>query len=153
MACLWLEPGRAPGLYVTTLSCIIKRRLWWRHAFQYFNFRDFQIFLRFFHPSAWWPARHPTGHHSGSADVTLWRWSQSCKAFILVTFFKKWAIPGLFFVYFWSYSNKHQYNFTRNEREIMSIQYTAFGFEPTTFRTWVSSHNHQTKLIYPSNLH
>ena len=57
------------------------------------------------------------------------------KLFILVTFFKKWAIPGLFFVYFRSYSNKHQYNFTRNEREIMSIQYTAFGFEPTTFRT------------------
>ena len=26
------------------------------------------------------------------------------------SFFKKWAIPGLFFVYFWSFSNK-QYNF------------------------------------------
>ena len=27
----------------------------------------------------------------------------------------------------------------------MSIQYTALGFEPTTFRTWVSFHNHQTR--------
>ena len=30
-------------------------------------------------------------------------------------FFKKWAIPGLFFVYFWSYSNK-QYNFYNNSK-------------------------------------
>ena len=27
----------------------------------------------------------------------------------------------------------------------MSIQYTTQGFEPTTFRMWVSSHNHQTR--------
>ena len=29
-------------------------------------------------------------------------------------FLKKWAILGLFFVYFRSFSNKHQYNFTTN---------------------------------------
>ena len=28
----------------------------------------------------------------------------------------------------------------------MTIQYTALGFEPTTFGTRVSSHNHQTRL-------
>ena len=27
-------------------------------------------------------------------------------------FLKKWANPGLFFVYFRSFSNKHYYNFT-----------------------------------------
>ena len=27
----------------------------------------------------------------------------------------------------------------------MSIQYTVLGFEPTTFRTWVSSHNHKNQ--------
>ena len=27
----------------------------------------------------------------------------------------------------------------------MSIQYTVPGFEPTTFGTWVTSHNHQTR--------
>ena len=31
----------------------------------------------------------------------------------------------------------------------MSIQYTVPGFEPTTFRTWVSSHNHQTRAPAP----
>ena len=50
-------------------------------------------------------------------------------------FLKKWAIPGLFFVYFWSFSHKHEYNFTTNQCEKMSIQYTTLGFEPTTFRT------------------
>ena len=29
-------------------------------------------------------------------------------------FLNKWAIPGLFFIYFRSFSNKHQYNFTTN---------------------------------------
>ena len=29
----------------------------------------------------------------------------------------------------------------------MSIQYTALGFEHTTFRTRVSSHNHQTRIF------
>ena len=29
---------------------------------------------------------------------------------IIVVVFK-WAIPGLFFIYFWSFSNKHGYNF------------------------------------------
>ena len=33
------------------------------------------------------------------------------KITIFCSFFKKWANPGLFFVYFWSFSNKHYYNF------------------------------------------
>ena len=31
--------------------------------------------------------------------------------FLLYRFFKKWANPGLFFVYFGSFSNQHHYNF------------------------------------------
>ena len=34
-----------------------------------------------------------------------------------------------------SSSNKHNYNFTKNINEKMSIQYTVLGFEPTTFGT------------------
>ena len=34
---------------------------------------------------------------------------------------------------------------TANKCEKMSIQYTVLGFEPTTFRKWVSSHNHLTR--------
>ena len=33
--------------------------------------------------------------------------------------------------------------FNTNICEKMSIQYTVLGFEPTTFGTWVSSHNQQ----------
>ena len=51
--------------------------------------------------------------------------------------FKK-SNPGLFFVYFQSFSNKHQYNFYNKsmcKNVQMSIQYIAPGFEPTTFKT------------------
>ena len=62
-----------------------------------------------------------------------------------LTFFfkKKWANPGLFFVYFRSFSNK-QYNFLQqiNVKNVMSIQYPVPRFEPTSFRMQVSSHNH-----------
>ena len=30
-------------------------------------------------------------------------------------------------------------------KNVMTIQYMALGFEPTTFRTRVSSNNHQTR--------
>ena len=51
-------------------------------------------------------------------------------------FFKKWANPGPFFVYFGSFSNK-QYIFLQqiNVKNFMTIQYMALGFEPTTSRT------------------
>ena len=54
-------------------------------------------------------------------------------------FFFKWANLGLFFVYFRSFQTNITI-FTICEK--MSIQYTVLGFEPTTFGTWVSSHNH-----------
>ena len=40
------------------------------------------------------------------------------------------------------FSNKHHYNFYNKYMWKMSIQYTVPGFKPTTFGTWVSSHNH-----------
>ena len=50
-------------------------------------------------------------------------------------FKKKWANPGLFFVYFRPLSNKHYYNFYNRStgKNVMSIQCMAPGFEPTTF--------------------
>ena len=50
-----------------------------------------------------------------------------------VIFFKKMGQPGLFFVYFRSFSNKHQYILQQiNVKKCPSM---ALGFEPTTFRT------------------
>ena len=44
----------------------------------------------------------------------------------------KWAIPGLFFVYFRSFQANKQYSFSTNQCEKMSIQYPVLGFEPAT---------------------
>ena len=49
-------------------------------------------------------------------------------------FFKKWANPGLFFVYFRSFQINNAI-FTTNQCEKMSLQYTALGFQPATFHT------------------
>ena len=54
-------------------------------------------------------------------------------------FLKKWANPGLFFVYFRSFQTNNFYN---KYMWKMSIQYMVPRFEPTTFGTQVSSHNH-----------
>ena len=60
-----------------------------------------------------------------------WRW-----------FFKKWANPGLFYHLFSVFSIKHHFNFYNKYMWKMSIQYMVPGFEPMTFGTWVSTHNH-----------
>ena len=62
---------------------------------------------------------------------------RSCS--ILSTFFKKLTNPGLFFIYFWSFQTNNTI-FTANRCEKMSIQYTALGFKPTAFQTWVVTH-------------
>ena len=49
--------------------------------------------------------------------------------------------PRPLFCLFLVFSNK-QYNFYNKSMWKMSIQYPALGFEPTTFGTWVYSHNH-----------
>ena len=43
---------------------------------------------------------------------------------------------------------KH-YNFYNKYMWKIYIHYTVLGFEPTTFRTWVSSQNHQTRAPDP----
>ena len=63
-------------------------------------------------------------------------------------FFKKWAIPGLFFIYFRLF--KQHYNFTANKCEKCP---SSKRLEPTTFGTRVSQHNHYIRapslsLIY-----
>ena len=64
-----------------------------------------------------------------------------CKSCVNVFF--KWAIPSLF-LFIFVFSNK-QTIFTTNICEKMSILCTMLGFEPTTFRSWVSSNNHSTR--------
>ena len=68
-------------------------------------------------------------------------WTQSYKIIFSVCF-KNWAIPGLFFIYFRlfkKYYNSYNKYMCKN---VITIQYTLPGFEPMTFGTWVSSHNH-----------
>ena len=48
--------------------------------------------------------------------------------------------PASFIVYFWSFQTNISTIFTSNICEKMSMN-TVSGFEPTTFGTWVSSHN------------
>ena len=51
----------------------------------------------------------------------------------------KWAIPGIFFVYFrLSIYYKQNITFLQPIKVKISIQYMVVGFEATTFRTWIS---------------
>ena len=52
-----------------------------------------------------------------------------------MTFYKNWANPGLFFVYFRSFQTNNTILQQMNVKNVMSIQYPAPGFEPTTFGT------------------
>ena len=49
--------------------------------------------------------------------------------------FLKWANPGLFFVYFRSFQTNNTILQQMNVKNVMSIQYPAPGFKPTTFGT------------------
>ena len=53
----------------------------------------------------------------------------------------KMGQPRPRFRLFWSFQTNMITIFAANICEKMSIQYTVPGFEPTTFRMWVSSHN------------
>ena len=63
-------------------------------------------------------------------------------AYHFLDFFKKWAILGLFFVYFSLFKQTLLFLQQKYVKKIMTIQYTVTGFKPTTFETQVSSHNH-----------
>ena len=47
-------------------------------------------------------------------NLQLFNFTSQLDRFQFYLFFKKWADPSIFFVYFRSFSNKHQYNFTSN---------------------------------------
>ena len=80
------------------------------------------------------PKRRRRNGHCKTKTRTAW-WQNKLKHFL-----KKWAISGPFlFIFIFSnkiFCNKYVWK--------IAIQYTVLGFEPTTFRTWVSSHNHKT---------
>ena len=56
-------------------------------------------------------------------------------------FFKNGPTPASFLFIFGLFKQT-LLQFLQQICEKMSIQYTVPGFEPTTFRSWVSSHNH-----------
>ena len=67
-------------------------------------------------------------------------------------FFKKWANPGLFFCLFLVFSKTIQFLQQINVKNVqISIQYTALGFKPTTFQTWVVTHYHKTRAPVQKN--
>ena len=52
---------------------------------------------------------------------------------LFLKLFLKWANPGLFFVFiFGLFKQKIQFLQQVNVKNVMTIQYTALGFEPTT---------------------
>ena len=74
-----------------------------------------------------WPV-YPQNHHWQSEEGPKYL-TKSCL----------YVLP--LFVYFRSFQTNNTI-FTTNQCEKMSKQYTAPGFEPTTCRTWVITHNH-----------
>ena len=70
-----------------------------------------------------------------------------------IGYFFKWAKPGLFFLYFLSFQTNNRFYYKKSmcKNVQMSIQYTAPGFEPTTFQTWVVTHNHSFNVAIKIN--
>ena len=83
-------------------------------------------------------------HWAMAASFVFWlRISFLCLFIFSITvfFLKKWAIPCLFSFIFGHFKQALQF-FTTNRCKKISIQYTAPGFKPTTFWTWVITHKH-----------
>ena len=57
---------------------------------------------------------------------------------------KHYVKPGLF-LFIFVFSNKH-YNFYNKYMWKLSIHYKVLEFESSTFKSWVSSHNHKAGL-------
>ena len=67
----------------------------------------------------------------------------------LTFYFLKMGHPRPLFRLFSVFFKQTSIQFYNKLMPKMSIQYTALGFEPTTLRSWVSSHNHQTRANHP----
>ena len=90
----------------------------------------------------------PTGNKFFSVIILLitftpcYSWRRWKNISFLCFFFKNGPTPSSFIVCFRSFQTNIITYFTTNICEKMSIQNTVPGFEPTSFGTWVSSHNH-----------
>ena len=62
-------------------------------------------------------------------------YSNSLVEVITYYLLKKWANRGLFFVYFRSFQTNNTIITTNQCENVMSLQYMAPEFEPTTFRS------------------
>ena len=82
-----------------------------------------------------WRRHIETGTKRGPKLSKSWLWMQR------QSFLKNGPTPASFCL-FSVFSNKNHYNFYNKYMWKMSIQYVVTGFEPTTFGTWLSSHNH-----------
>ena len=74
------------------------------------------------------------------SDSRKWRNTTTATRWRAMTFFKTGHPPSLFHLFLSFQTNNTQ--FLQQGYVKMSIQYMVQGFEPMTFWTWVSSHNH-----------
>ena len=87
-----------------------------------------------------------------SKQVRVSIWQAYCEqrfaavlGIVLKTLFFKMDKPRPLFCLVLVFSNKHHYNFYKKKVKKMSLQNMVPGFEPMTFGTRGSSHNHQTR--------
>ena len=72
-------------------------------------------------------------------------WSQLIILNVQSLLFLKMGQPRPFLFIFGLFKQTIQFLQQINVKNVMSIQYPALGFEPMTFGTWVSSHNHENR--------
>ena len=100
---------------------------------------------------------HLTLQHSNSQSITIYLTSMKichsrCNLHTIEfyapwqfvpLFLLNWANPGLFFIYFRSFQTNIKTILQQiNVKNVNSIQHMVPGFEPTSSRSWVTSHNH-----------
>ena len=105
-----------------------------------------KYFCRYFFTSQYLISRTKKGRKMRWSEIIRSNKKPSCRC--PLKFFFKWAIVGLFFIYFQCFSN-NQHIFYNKFMWKMSIQYTVPGFELTTFWLWVTSFYHLTRA--PTN--
>ena len=85
-------------------------------------------------------------------NLNYWHAQSSMKIKSNYFLFYKWANPGLFLFIFGLFKQTAILFLQQiNVKNVISIPYTALGFEPMTSRIWVGSHNHKTRAPAISN--
>ena len=132
-------PVRELGNFVTlkqlwSRDSLAFSRNWFSFWANYCNVRRIETFLA--NIFAYAPTWNQTGVGQFKAHYRTYH------AFKSILF--NWAIPASFSFTFGNF--KQQHNFTTNKCNKWSIYYAVLGFKLMTSWTWVSSHNHQTRV-------